>query len=130
MSICDARDVAAGIVTAYRVGKTGRNYILAGYNMTYLHAWQMFASCFGKKGPTKIAPESLLNGVAWLGDLYGRFLGAEPDVNSATIALGKQFHVFSSERAIKELGYQLRPLEQTVRDAYDWIKAHHCGGAS
>lgn len=130
MSICDARDVAAGIVTAFRVGKTGRNYILAGYNMTYLHAWQMFSECFGKKGPSKLAPASLLKGAAWFGDMYGRLVGTEPDINSATIALGNQYHVFSSERAIKELGYQLRPLEQTVRDTYQWITKHHSGGAS
>ena len=60
MSVCDARDVAAGIVTAYRIGKAGRSYILAGYNMTYLQAWQKFADVFDKKGPAQIAPGFLM----------------------------------------------------------------------
>ena len=85
MSVCDARDVAAGIVTAYRIGKAGRSYILAGYNMTYLQAWQKFADVFDKKGPTQIAPGFLMKSAGFLGDLYGRFIGDEPDVNLATV---------------------------------------------
>ena len=56
-----------------------------------------------------------------MGDWMGKLGANEPDINSATIALGSQYHVFSSERAIKELGYTLRPLEETVRDAYEWL---------
>ncbi len=130
MSICDVRDVAAGIVTAYRVGKAGRSYILAGYNMTYLQAWQRFASYFNKKGPQKTAPAFLMKAAGAMGDLYARLFGDEPDINSVTVALGNQYHIFSSDRAIKELGYTIRPLEETVRDAYEWISQNHSGGAS
>jgi len=125
MSICDVRDVAAGIVTAYRVGKVGRSYILAGYNMTYLDAWRTFRGFFDKEGPHKVGSPFLMGTVGMLGDLMGRLGASEPDFNSASIALGSQYHVFSSDRAIKELGYTLRPLEQTVRDAYEWLSDHH-----
>ena len=31
---------------------------------------------------------------------------------------------FSSDRAMAELGYRIRPLEETVRDSWQWFLAH------
>ena len=33
-------------------------------------------------------------------------------------------HVSSCRRAEGELGYRYRPLEETVRDAWDWFLTH------
>ena len=93
--------------------------------MTYLDAWRTFRSFHDKDGPHKVGSPFVMSTVGMLGDILSRLSAQEPDFNSASIALGNQYHVFSSDRAIKELGYKLRPLEQTVRDAYEWINDHH-----
>jgi dihydroflavonol-4-reductase len=58
------------------------------------------------------------------GDLLGRITGHEPDVNSAAVAISRQFHYYSSERARLELGYRSRPFRESVRDAWEWLVAH------
>ncbi len=36
--------------------------------------------------------------------------------------LSSQQHCFSSERAKAELGYTIRPLEETLQESWQWFK--------
>jgi dihydroflavonol-4-reductase len=56
------------------------------------------------------------------GDLWGRLTGTEAVINSASMGLGRQFHTFSSARAENELGYTIRPVEETVMDTWQWFR--------
>jgi dihydroflavonol-4-reductase len=58
------------------------------------------------------------------GDWLSRIAGRELEVNSAAMAMSSLFHYHSSVRAQTELGYQNRPLEQTIQDAWDWFRAY------
>ena len=124
ISICDPRDVAAGILSALERGQPGGSYILAGENMTYFEAWKRFAAVGGRRGPFKCysRPAGWMAGI--LGDARERWTSAESSINSATIALGNTFHYYSSERAEKELGYYSRPADESIRDAWEWFIAH------
>ena len=51
MSGCDVREVARGTLAAADRGQTGRRYILAGENLSYLAAWKLFARVAGRPGP-------------------------------------------------------------------------------
>jgi dihydroflavonol-4-reductase len=123
-SICDVRDVAAGILAASERGRTGANYILGGENLSYFEIWQLFARVGGSRPPVgRLGPViKFLAGRA--GDLWGRLAGSEPPVNSAALAMSSQTHYYSSERAKSELGYRRRPLEESVRDAWQWFREH------
>jgi nucleoside-diphosphate-sugar epimerase len=35
-----------------------------------------------------------------------------------------QFHYFDSARAQRELGYQIRPLEESIGDAWRWFQEY------
>lgn len=123
-SICDVEDVAMGILAALDRGQAGRNYILGGYNLSYLEIWRLFARVGGRRGPRfRMGPAQ-----RWLvgrgGDLLGRFLGKELPVNSAAIAMSSLYHYYDSQRARQELGYANRPLEATIRDAWLWFQEH------
>jgi dihydroflavonol-4-reductase len=65
---------------------------------------------------------------AWLfgkwGDLVER-TGREPVVNSTQVryAYTDKFR-FKSDKAARELGYQVSPLEPAIRDAIVWFRAH------
>jgi dihydroflavonol-4-reductase len=120
----DARDVAAGILSAIDRGRTGRRYILGGHRRTYLEAWQLFARVTAARIPRRNVPPMLARCVGRCGDLWGRITGREPDVNSAAVEMSLLDHVSSCRRAEGELGYRYRPLEETVRDAWDWFLTH------
>jgi dihydroflavonol-4-reductase len=123
-SICDVRDVAAGILAALERGRPGQNYILAGHNASYLSIWQLFASVAGSRPPLmRMGPlQRIVAGYG--GDLIGKLRRSELDVNSALIAMSSLHHHYSSARAEAELGYQIRPLEESAKDAWNWLKEY------
>jgi len=120
----DVRDVARGMIAAWQRGRRGERYILAGHEMTYREVMQRIAETGGARPPRLRVPRA----GAWLfgkwGDLVER-TGREPVVNSMQIryAYTDRFR-FQSDKAARELGYQIRPLEATLRDAIAWFKSH------
>jgi dihydroflavonol-4-reductase len=123
-NVADVRDVCAGVAAAAKLAPTGRRYILGGHNLTYLDAWQVFARVGGHVGPRfRLGPIA-----RWLGsvssDVWTRCTGEEAEINSASIGIGSQQTCFTSQRAMAELGYRIRPLEETVAAAWDWFCEH------
>lgn len=123
-SLTDARDVADGIRFVVEKEKIGRHFVMAGHNMRYADGWNLFARICGGKGTVwrMRAFAHIVGGFG--GDVWGRLNGKEPLVNSASMGLGRQFHTFSSARAEKELGYTIRPAEETIEDTWHWFKQH------
>jgi dihydroflavonol-4-reductase len=123
-SLCDARDVALGVLAALERGEAGRRYILAGTTLSYVDAWRMFADATGRRRPWGQAGPVML----WLagrgGDLWTRITGREPPVNSGAIALASLPKSYTSRRAETELGYRIRPPAETIRDAWAWFQEH------
>ncbi|MHB8969504.1 MAG: NAD-dependent epimerase/dehydratase family protein [Pirellulaceae bacterium] len=124
ISVCDVRDVAQGIVVALGQAPAGRAFVLAGHNVTYLDLWRRFVDIAGGSRPLCRSGPLLGMVAGRLGDVWGRLSGHEPDVNSAAIQLSDRYHYFSSARAQRELGYQIRPLEESIRDAWHWFQEY------
>jgi dihydroflavonol-4-reductase len=120
----DVRDVARGMIAAWQRGRRGERYILAGHDMTYGDVFRAIAEAGGVKPPRLRVPRP----AAWLfgkwGDLVER-TGRDPVVNSTQIryAYTDRFR-FKSDKAARELGYQVSPLEPALRDAIAWFRAH------
>ena len=121
-SICDPRDVASAILCSITTAPAGSRYILAGENWTYLQLWREITKQFGVRAPwTHLrGPGKIMAGS--LGDLFGKLTGREPLVNSAAIAMSSQYHWYSSQRAIDQLDYRIRSVEQSIADAIDWMR--------
>jgi dihydroflavonol-4-reductase len=120
----DVRDVARGMIAAWQRGRRGERYILAGHDMTYGELMRRVAEVAGTRPPRLRVPHA----AAWLfgkwGDLVER-TGREPVVNSTQIryAYTDRFR-FRSDKAARELGYAVGPLEPALRDAIAWFRAH------
>ncbi|MBI2824989.1 MAG: NAD-dependent epimerase/dehydratase family protein [Planctomycetia bacterium] len=123
-SVCDVRDVAAGILAARDGGGLGRRYLLAGRTLQWVDAFRLFADVCGSRRPLGRAGPLMLKLAGWWGDCTTRLTGFEPDVNSAAVALAGLPKNYSSARAEAELGYNLRPIEETVRDAWAWFRQY------
>ena len=131
-SFCDVRDVAAGLLAALQklvAGEiaSGRQYILAGTNLTYFEFWKRIASRTGHWPPIMPAGPAQ----RWIGTAYGetmtRLSGREHDMNSGAMAMARQYQWHDSSRAAAELGYQHRDVWGTIDEAIDWVVARHLG---
>lgn len=128
-SLCDARDVAKTTIDAItRGGDSGRQFILAGTNLTYMQVWTEMADRMGSRRPVmRLGPLQRWIG-GWGGDLWTKISQREGDVNSAAIKMSTQYHWHDSSRAIAELGYQIRDYQESLDASAEWVKTHHGGG--
>jgi dihydroflavonol-4-reductase len=120
----DVRDVAAAIIAAISRGVRGRRYILGGHHLSFVDAWTLFAKATGRRPPRGAAPPPLVRFAGRVGDVIGACVGREGPLNSAAASMSLLRQHFTSERARAELGYRLRPLEETVAESWRWFIDH------
>ena len=124
LSVCDVRDVSAGILAAAERGDVGRRYILAGHNCSMLDLWRQFKQVSGGTPPLATAWGLTVMAAGYGGDLAAKLIGKEPDINSAAVQMSRLVHFYSSQRAVNELDYRIRPLSGTIQDAWRWFRQH------
>ena len=117
----DVRDVTAAIIAAITAGKCGRRYILGGHHLPFLEAWSLFARVAGRRPPLGEAPPPMVRFAGRVGDLVASCLGREGPLNSAATSMSLLRQHYSSDRAQTELGYMIRPLEESVEDCWRWL---------
>lgn len=117
-SAVDVRDVSEGILRAIQLGRSGERYILGGVNLPYLELWKKMAAVVGKRGPAGKLPNWIAHVAGLAGDLIAKVSRSEPVVNSGATAMGQLQHYYSSDKAIAELGYQIRSLDEAI--AAEW----------
>jgi len=121
-NLVDVRDVAAGHRLAAEHGRAGRRYILGGEDHS-LHGFiQLLAGAAGLQPralPT--VPIPLLRMAAVVAEARALWLGREPYPSAQHARLSRFCWFVSSERARRELGYQHRPLIDTVTDTFAWF---------
>ncbi|MCA9136474.1 MAG: SDR family oxidoreductase [Planctomycetales bacterium] len=122
-SLCDSRDVADGVIAAMKANTVpGREFIMAGHNWTYQKLWAEMAKRMGTRPPIRAAGPGMEYLAGLAGDLLARVTGKEPDFNSAGVTMSAQYHWYSSQRAITELGYQIRDADETLDTSSQWIR--------
>lgn len=121
--VADVRDVADGVISALKHGSTGERYILGGINMSYIELFQLMATVMQCRSPKLKLPDWLASVVGRSGDLIGKIQGKEPSINSASTEMGQLFHYCDSEKAKRELGYQIGSVQDGLQDAWDWFQA-------
>ena len=115
MNFVDVRDVATGHLLAAARGKPGERYILGGQNLTWPQLVDRVAELSDVHYPVMVMPPE----IAWLGRVREAF-GVPGPMSSEGYELMGQDWRFSSRRAKRELGYEPRPLDETLRETIDW----------
>ena len=124
MSACDVRNVVDAIFTASQRAPSGRRFILAGQNIKFWQAWRLFSKLGGTRGPISPFGPVIARVVGALGDARTKLVGNETEWNSAMLRMSCMNHYYSSNRAIEELGYRIRPFEETAREAWNWFASN------
>ncbi len=124
ISVCDVRNVAAGAIAAMQQGRAGQRYILAGVNMRYLELWRRIARLVGRRGPLARMRRFLATILSIGGDVKTSVTGREGNVNSAGLALGQSLNSYSSDKAQRELGYEVGDVDTALKDAWHWLLEH------
>jgi dihydroflavonol-4-reductase len=116
MNMVHVEDVADGILLALDKGKPGEQYNLGGQITTMRELMTTLAGVAGRKPPRVTVPTRMLKLVAPAGPIIGKLMGQPPNMREL-ISSGDGVTFWANhDRAMAELGYSPRGLEQGLRD--------------
>jgi nucleoside-diphosphate-sugar epimerase len=109
-------DVVAGILLALDRGAAGESYILGGEIATAQQFVETLARITGRRPPRITMPTLILRMSAPLGPLFAPKLGFPPNLRELISASDGVTYWARHDKAMRELGYAPRPLEQGLRE--------------
>ena len=117
----DVRDVVAAARLAATNGQAGRNYFVGGHRLSIVELAQAAARIL----PTtsRVAPLWAVDLVAPMGASVSRWTGSPLLPTREAMHALKTFPYVNSSRARTELGYAPRPIDETLRDLYDFFRS-------
>jgi dihydroflavonol-4-reductase len=122
----DNRDVADTIIAAIERSRKGEAYIVAGEFYTNKQLSSTIGKVLNKKTTQIGIPYALLHFASYFLEAWANLTKTEPLFSRQSIAYLVEGHPnVSSEKAARELGHKCRPLEETLKDAYAWMKAEN-----
>lgn len=117
----DVRDVAQGLILACRRGETGESYILSGEKITVQELMCTLEGITGVKRPWLKVPHWMANAVGKLTPFYYRNSKSKPLFTSySTDVLVSNCNI-SNFKARKDLGYDPRPIKESLKDSVEWF---------
>lgn len=122
LNLVHVDDVARGHVLALEHGRPGERYILGGTDMSLEAILRLVARLSGRRPPRVRLPRRPLYPVAIGAEWWARLSGAEPLLCRDELRMAAKYMYFTSDKAMRELGYSWRPAEAAVADAIDWFK--------
>ena len=118
ISIAHVEDVAAAHVTAFERGTPGGRYVLGGANITFREFYALLAKLSQRRAPrVRLGKGTMLALGRVAKSVFGLF-GVEAPVDPKYVdAIVGNYSWYDSTKAVKELGYQIRPAEVSLSDA-------------
>jgi len=119
----DVRDLVNGTISAMHKGRSGETYLLGGkYYCIKQFAELVLSAKEIKKGLPEIPVHIAYAGLPFV-KLYAFLSGKRPLYDKPYIDILQDGNkMILSAKAQHELGYEVRPLEETLKDTINWFK--------
>jgi dihydroflavonol-4-reductase len=121
LNIVHVDDVARGHLQAFERGRVGERYILGGENMTLREILVAISRLTGRSPPRIRLPHAALLPLAGLAEAFSRATGHATRVTLEGVRMARKHMYFSSDKAVRELGYSWRPPASALEDAVRWF---------
>lgn len=125
----DVRDVADGLIAAAENGRRGSSYILSGQRISVRYLLETVHEITGKSFPRFKIPLPLAGFAARFTPWYYRVSHTSPRFTPYSLEVLQSNSFISHQKASMELGYQPRPLYESIRDAIQWFFEYNQGKA-
>jgi len=126
----DIRDVAQAAVLAETRGRIGERYIIANELVSNRTLYALATAQLGNPPPVFI-PLRLAYAVAWMAERWCKLVGRRDYlVSTQAVFLSNAFQQMDNGRARRELGWEPRPVADTIRDAVAWYAQRYAADRS
>ena len=117
----DVRDLADGVIACAENGRKGEGYIMSNSAATLRDMFRLVTQYTGARDVKLILPVFVARIIAAVSSFFSIFTGKPAVMTSFVIYNMTRNNVFSSEKAKQELGFKVRPIEETMRDMTLWL---------
>jgi dihydroflavonol-4-reductase len=118
--IC-VKDAAIGIANALDKGRVGESYIIGNKNMSYKEAFTLMAETLKVKPPKIPMPKAAVLAYGKVSMWIFKLTGKKPVVSYPMAKIACDTHYFSAAKAVKELGLPQSPIEEGIKECFDWL---------
>lgn len=118
----DVRDVADGILNASEKAESGECFILSGHYATIEEVLNILHEITGEKRIKTVLPHWFVKALAPLCELYYKARKKPPLFTSYSMYTLSANSAFSNEKAKEKLGFDSRPLRETLWDTVGWLR--------
>jgi dihydroflavonol-4-reductase len=122
MSVVGIKDAADALLLAERHGKAGERYIITDRMMDIAEATSKTAAFAGVKPPRLEIPMWLVTGSTWAVEKLMRVLKKDTVLTMDSILLSGIMGDYDNSKARSELGWQPRPMDESLKEAAIWFK--------
>jgi len=122
--IC-AKDAAVGIANALEKGRIGESYIIGNVNLSYGEAFAKIANVLGVPAPKIKMPKWAVLAYGRIGTIVSSITNKKPIVSYPMAKIACDDHYFSAEKAVRELDLPQSPIEEGIKECFDWLNEHN-----
>jgi dihydroflavonol-4-reductase len=122
LNVVHVDDVAAGHLLAFHRGRDGERYILGGDDMTLREILVEIARIAGRSPPRIRLPNAAVLPLAYAAEAMARLTGRTTRVTVEAVRMARKRMFFSSDKAVRELGYRWRARTKAFEDAVLWLR--------
>ena len=122
--VLDVRDYADGALRAAERGVSGRRYILSGPNVTADQLLREVSEVAGVAAPGRLLSirSWMLRPIVAVLGLWSSIRGTPPKVAREVLELWGRYAWYDTSRARDELGWNARPLRETLESTIRWAR--------
>jgi dihydroflavonol-4-reductase len=125
LNLVDVAVVARGHVAAMEKGRRGERYILGGENLTLKQILDKLGAITGLPSPRVKLPYAVAFATGVVDEMFtGVLLKREPRVTIDAVRMGRKKMFVSSAKSERELDWKIVPVDDALRRAVEWFRAH------
>lgn len=114
-------DVVKGHLLALEKGRGGERYILGGENYSFNEFFELLAQITGRRHAMIRLPVPAMMAFAKLQQFLADHLKRQPLITPPFVQKYVRHWPLSSRKAITQLGYQITPLDDGIRQTLNWL---------
>jgi farnesol dehydrogenase len=114
-------DVAEAHVAALERGAKGERYLLAGPNATLNEVFEIASKRAGRNLSPRRLPFGLARMVGRAMWIWADVTGKMPELTHQAVGIFEKNWAYRSDKAVRDLGYRVLPLEDGIRTTVDWL---------
>ncbi|HEY1900650.1 MAG TPA: hopanoid-associated sugar epimerase [Steroidobacteraceae bacterium] len=122
LNVAHVDDIAQGHLLALERGRPGERYILGGANLTLLEILTQVTRIAGRRAPRIRLPHGVVLPIAHVAEAFARLTGGSTRITVEGVRMARKRMYFSSDKAMRELGYTWRDPAIAFQDAVRWFR--------